>query len=72
MLCLCCTFPVNVLLKYIGNRNKYFLNQRYLFYPVKPQIIAFRSTDVNILFSDIRHENRQTFIGEEIMSIKPT
>jgi len=42
------------------------------FYTVKPQIIAFRSTDININFSDIRHENLQSFFGEEIWVIKPT
>jgi len=42
------------------------------FYTVKPQIIAFRSTDINIVFSDIRHENKQSFIGEEIWVYKPT
>ena len=36
------------------------------FYPVKAQIIAFRSTGINIVFSDIRHENKESFLGEEI------
>jgi len=39
------------------------------FYPGKATIIAFRSTDINTVFSDIRHENKQSFIGEEIRSI---
>jgi len=36
------------------------------FYPVKPRIFYFRSTDKNIVSSDIRHENKQSFIHEEI------
>jgi len=33
------------------------------FFPLKPQIIAFRSTDINFVFSDIRHENKQSLFG---------
>jgi hypothetical protein len=40
------------------------------FHPVKAQIIAFRSTDINIVFSDIRHENKESLFGEEIRSTR--
>ena len=42
------------------------------FYPVKTQIIPFRSTDINIVLSDFRHESKQSLNGEEVRSIKPT
>ena len=42
------------------------------FYQLKPQIYAFRSTDINIVFSDIRRENKRSFIGEEFRSMKAT
>ena len=38
------------------------------FYPVKAQVISFPSTDINIVFSDIQHENKENLIGEEIRS----
>ena len=34
------------------------------FYPVKAQIIAFRATNINIVFSDIQHKNKESLIGE--------
>ena len=40
------------------------------FYQLKPQIISFRSTDINIVLSDIRHENKESLIGEEIRSTR--
>jgi len=40
----------------------FFLNKRHLFYQLKPQIFAFRSTDINIVFSDIRHENKVSLV----------
>ena len=56
----------------LGEATNISSRNAFSFYTVQPQIIAFRSTDINIVFSDIRHENKQSFIGGEIRSIKPT
>jgi len=37
------------------------------FYPVKPQIIDFQSTDVNIAFSDIRHKNKKSLVKKLVV-----
>ena len=49
-----------------------FLNKRHLLLSIKTTVFAFQSTDINIVSSDIRHENKQSLIGEEIRSIKGT
>jgi len=54
----------------MSGAEKIFLNKRHFFYPVKAQIIAFRSTDINLVFSDIRHENKESLTGEEIRSTR--
>jgi hypothetical protein len=58
---------------YTGIRNKLFpqTNANY-FYPVKSQIIAFLATDINVVLSDFRHENKQSLFNESIKFIKPT
>jgi len=53
-----------------GN-NFFFLNERISICPVKPHIIVLRSTDINIVFSDIRHESKQSLIREEFRSVEP-
>ena len=77
-LVLCCIFPVNLTINllnhvnYVGRRNKFFTTNTISFHPINQKIIAFRSTDINIVFSDILHENKGSIIGEGIRSIKPT
>ena len=48
----------------MSGAEKIFLNKRHFFYPVKAQIIAFRATNINIVFSDIQHKNKESLIGE--------
>jgi len=55
-----------------GDEINFSTTNAIFFHPIKPKIIAFRSTDMNIVFSDILHENKGIIIGEEIWSIKPT
>jgi len=42
------------------------------FFPGNQQINFFRRANKNIVFIDIRNENKQSFIGEEIRLIKTT
>jgi len=51
---------------------KIFSTNTISFFPVNKEINFFRRTDKNKDFIDIRHENKQSFIGEEIRLIKPT
>jgi hypothetical protein len=45
-------------------RKQFFVPQKTLsLFPLKPQIFAFRSTDINFVFSDIRHENKQSLLS---------
>jgi hypothetical protein len=54
-------------------QKQFFLQTNAIsFYPAMSQIIAFRSTEINILLSDIPHENKQSLTGEEIWSINRT
>jgi hypothetical protein len=38
----------------------------------KTKIFGFRFTNIIIVFSDFRHDNKQSVIGEQIRCIKPT
>jgi predicted transcriptional regulator len=60
-------------LKWCRELKKFFFltNTKHI-YPVGAKIIAFRSTVTNIVFSDNRYENKDSFVGEEIRSIKTT
>ena len=55
-----------------GIETVFFLTNTKHIYPVGAKIIAFRSTVTNIVSSDNRYENKDSFVGEEIRSIKTT
>ena len=49
---------------YVGRRNNFCSSTNALsLFPLNPQIIAFRSTNVNFVFSGIRHKNKQGFFS---------
>jgi len=50
---------------------KFFPTNAISFIPINQEINFFRRKDKNIDFIDIRHENKPSFIGEEIRLIKP-
>ena len=45
-LCFCFTVPLNMILNYVWSRNNYSSTNAVCFYPVKQQIIGFRSGDI--------------------------
>jgi actin-like ATPase involved in cell morphogenesis len=56
----------------VGTETIFVVQQKPKLFLLKPQIIAFRSTDKNFVFSDIPHENKQSLFCEKIRSINPT
>ena len=42
-----------------GEETTFVSTNAITFFPVKPQIIALRPTDINIAFTDIRYDNKK-------------
>jgi hypothetical protein len=70
---LCFIFPVHMFQIYVwGTERDLFVRKSISLCPLKPHIIALRSEDLKVSFSDTRHNNKQILICEEFRSIIST